>query len=417
MNNSGFQRRILTVDALFDKVIWFLTAVLFASFYIMNKNVYGSYVLMGITGLILLMMFMKGRGRIQIQFGAFHWFVLSFAIYAAMTALWARSSANAIEKATTIIEILICISVLYWHYAQKDSTEDLLKAVMWGAYFVVLYTLLQYGIGGIMEAVENEERFSVEFANINAVSMVSAVAVVINVHFWRRNIQRFSIIFALPALLLVGASGSRKALVLLLVGVVFIYLLDMHSRDAVVQVLKILLFAVIALVLIRLVLELPAFKMTAERLDEMFQGFLGTGKADSSTRKRMAYVEYGWMIFKKYPLFGVGMNNSYFFMGQLTGENTYLHNNFIEVLVCGGIFGFVIYYAKYVYLIVILFRLKVQSHKHSVVTIAVLILMLIMDYGVVSYYSKQTYFYLMLYFLHLRNVKEEIKGHAEQKAA
>lgn len=417
MNNSGFQRRILTVDALFDKVIWFLTAVLFASFYIMNKNAYGSYVLMGITGLILLMMFMKGRGRIQIQFGAFHWFVLSFAIYAAMTALWARSSANAIEKATTIIEILICISVLYWHYAQKDSTEDLLKAVMWGAYFVVLYTLLQYGIGGIMEAVENEERFDVEFDNINSVALVASTAIVINIYFFKKKIKRLSIVFALPAVLLVGASGSRKAMVLLLLGFLLIFMLDTHSRSALIKILKIMLVVAVAWIAVRLVLSLPVFKVAAERLDQMLEGVFGTGESDSSTRKRMAYVEYGWMIFKQYPLFGIGMNNSYYFLRELSGESTYLHNNFIEVLVCGGVVGFVIYYAKYVYLIFGIFKTKLKSHKHSAAVITVMLMLLIMEYGLVSYYSKHTYFYLMLYFLHLQNVKKGMETYADPKIA
>ena len=417
MNNSISLRKTLTVESLFDNLIWLLAAALFATFYIMNQNIYGSYIQIGITALILLLMFAKGRGKIYIRFDAFHWFVLGFAAYVAMTALWAQSSSNAVQKATTIVEILLCMTVLYWHYSHKDSTEKLLKAVMWGSYVIVLYTLMQYGLDGIMEAVENEERFSVEFANINAVSMVSSVAVVINIHFWRRKIQRVSAVFALPALLVVGASGSRKALVLLLLGFVLVYLFDLRSKNAVIQVFKVLLFAVIALAVIRLILMLPVFSVAANRLDRMIQGFLGTGDADSSTKKRMMYVEYGWKIFKQYPIFGVGYNNTYLHMDALIGDGNYLHNNFLEVLASGGIVGFIIYYAKYVYLIVMLFRLKLHNHKHSPVVMALLLVLLVMDWGVVSYYSKQTYFYLMLYFVHLQNVKREIRVHADQKTA
>ena len=407
----------ITADAFFDKIIWLLTTALFAMFYIGNQNIYGGYIMIGITGLILLFMFIKGNGKIRISFGGFHWWTIAFAAFTFMSSLWAIQASDATTKGVTIIEILICMTVLYWYYSEFDSTEKLLKAIMWGAYVVVLYTLVQYGVDGITEAVENEERFAVNFANINAVAMVASVASVINIHFWKRKIQRLSILFALPALLLIGASGSRKALIILLVGFAMIYLLDIRSKNAIMQVVKILVSAAIALAVVRLVLMLPIFKVAAERMDSMFNGLLGIGETDSSTRKRMEFIRIGWELFLENPFLGIGMDNAHYHMYQQLGTDVYTHNNYVEILSGGGFVGFLLYYLKYIFLLVSLLKAKLKNHRHSIAVITLLIILLVMDWGAVSYYSKQTYFYLMVYFIHLQNAKKGIGIYADQKTA
>ena len=404
-------------DDLCDKIIWLLAALFFATIYIANMNAYGSYILLLITVVALVVSVIKNGWKLRISVAPYHGFVLMFAAYTLFSALWAKTPGEAATVATTMVEILICLSVFYWHYMQTDSTEELLKAIMWGAYIVVLYTFAEYGLDGIMTAVEDEERFAVEFANINSVAMAAAMAVVINVHFWRKKVQRFSILFALPALLLVGASGTRKALVILLLGSVMVYVLGIRSRSGLMRILKLIGFALVAVVAIRLVLALPVFRVVADRMEGMINGFLGTGEADNSTEVRMKFTKIGWQVFLENPILGVGMSNTHHYLAQLAGRDTYTHNNFVEVLAGGGIIGFALYYVKYVYLFVNIMKAKLSNHPHGVVVVTILLLLVVMDWGGVTYYSKHTYFYLMMFFLYVDNMKKRAISNADEKTA
>ena len=90
-----------------DKVIWILTTALFSAFTIFDTNSYISYILFGITALILVLIIFKNHYKFILPFHRFQSGVLVFAAYCAVTSLWARNSSAAFEKAVTIVEILI----------------------------------------------------------------------------------------------------------------------------------------------------------------------------------------------------------------------------------------------------------------------------------------------------------------------
>ena len=47
----------------------------------------------------------------------------------------------------------------------------------------------------------------------------------------------------------------------------------------------------------------------------------------------------------------MGMGCSYFLTNEEFGENTYLHDNYVELAACGGIFALVSYYSIFLYLL------------------------------------------------------------------
>ena len=61
---------------------------------------------------------------------------------------------------------------------------------------------------------------------------------------------------------------------------------------------------------------------------------------------RVKYINKAWELFKASP-FGIGFGSTIQKMG------IYSHNNFLEVLVSGGIIGFFVYYCLYFYIVIL----------------------------------------------------------------
>ena len=153
-------------------------------------------------------------------------------------------------------------------------------------------------------------------------------------------------------------------------------------------------------------MSLEAFSVIEKRMDGMVALFTGRGIVDSSTWLRYEYIKLGFKIFKENPIFGIGMGNARLFVSSNYGRDAYLHNNYVELLANGGIFGFLIYY--YIYYLVIndLIKYFKYREKYTVVVIILMLMQLIMDYGNVSYYYKTTIFYFLIFYISIRKMKE-----------
>ena len=116
-------------------------------------------------------------------------------------------------------------------------------------------------------------------------------------------------------------------------------------------------------------------------------------------------MKLGMEWFQKYPLFGIGMGNPHILAGTYLNFDAYLHNNFVELLCGGGVVGFVLYYAIFVYLFVGLFKYRKADRDAFSVALVWLGLILIMNYGMVTYYSKTQWFYLLVHFINVNNLK------------
>ena len=128
---------------------------------------------------------------------------------------------------------------------------------------------------------------------------------------------------------------------------------------------------------------------------------------DSSTQTRQRFIQLGIEQFWKKPFLGIGIDSSGEMLAQQGEHRTYLHNNFVELLACGGIVGFSIYYSIYVYLIYNLWNLREFSKGESDICLIILGIMLVMDYGLVSYYQKAQYFYFMVCFIQVGILKRK----------
>jgi len=110
---------------------------------------------------------------------------------------------------------------------------------------------------------------------------------------------------------------------------------------------------------------------------------------DSSFRTRTEMIHQGLQLWKQAPLFGNGLDA----FGGLSGQGTYAHNNYVELLCDIGLIGTLLFYALYVQLLI----RAARAPRWLGVYCGIFVLMLLLvDFGYVSYKSKQAVMILML---------------------
>ncbi len=181
-----------------------------------------------------------------------------------------------------------------------------------------------------------------------------------------------------------AVTGSRKAL---LVGCFFLVLVLIQSialvprrRRRMVVMLAILTGGVAGFIMAPWVLEHGRENLAVQRTLEY---------EDSSFRTREEMIRQGIQLWKQSPLFGNGLDA---FQG-LSGQGTYAHNNYVELLCDIGLVGVLLFYALYAQ---VLIRASRAPRLLGIYCGVFVLMLLLADFGYVSYKSKQAVMILLL---------------------
>ncbi len=388
---------------------------LFAVFILFDGYVWGKYAFLAASLAIYILGLMERNDKIVLRFDMYVVIYLVFIAYVLLTALWAKSALSTITMARTLFRTFICTYIVYLYFVKEKDISRLLRILMWAGYVVAIYSLIFYGVDELLKAgTDSSLRADNEFANVNSIAMCCALSCMIQANEFFENRNRWTCVFLIPVLIVIGATQSRKALLFLIVGVFSAFIVKNQNESFVKKFGKIILGCAVAALIIYGLLQLEIFSGIKQRMQTMFNSFTGNGKADHSSLIREKMIEIGWKEFTEHPVGGIGIANSYFITDKYLGMKTYLHNNFVELLSCGGIFAFVFYYAIYVYLFYSLWKYRNADKKQAMFFAIWLLIMLVLDYGNVSYYSKMQNFYLMIHFVNIQNLKKKAAKQANE---
>lgn len=394
----------------YKKSISILTIFLFASFVLFETYSWGRYAFLAVTAAIFLLGYFERNGKMSFRFDAYTFLYVIFIAYVLLTGLCAKSPSSTITMARTLFRTFICAYLVYLYFVNESDMSRLLRILMWTGYVVAIYSLIFYGVEELLKAGQDSSlRVDNEFSNVNSIAMCCALSCMIqaNEFFEKRN--RWTCLFLIPTIIVIAATQSRKALVFMIIGIFSAFIIKNQNESSLKKVLKILFGCIVALLIVYALLQLEIFSGIKERMDSLINSFTGNGKADHSALTRERMIEIGWLTFLEHPIGGIGMSNSYFITQEYLGKQTYLHNNFVELLSGGGIFAFIFYYAIYVYLFYNLWKYRKADKKQAMFFAIWLLVMLVLDYGNVSYYSKLQNFYLMIHFVNVENLKRKAR--------
>ena len=109
------------------------------------------------------------------------------------------------------------------------------------------------------------------------------------------------------------------------------------------------------------------------------------------------------------PILGIGIANANIYTQLYYGHDHYLHNNFVELLACGGALGFLIYYSLYFRLLFCFYKNRNNRDREFDLCVVLLLIMLIVDFGAVSYYNLERYFMLYIIWLKMKKIRSNTK--------
>ncbi len=308
------------------------------------------------------------------------------------TVFWAQNVYNATYMIKTMWQLFIQFFLVYNLFAkQPDAYDKLLKSLYVSGVVLIGYSIYLYGFSAVLKALSEGEsvRLGAEINQENSFGMMNATTFMVAFYylFYKRRFKFFHIITVVGSFVFAMASGSRKALLMMCTGVVFLVLRKYKIK----HLHKAIAIGTVLVIVLIIVINLPVFDFINSRMDQMFNFITGEGEVDSSSNLRWKMIVEGWNAFKDRFLNGYGANN-YRNIGRF---KAYAHNNFIEILVDFGAIGFFLYYLIYF----MAFRNLWKSDKDAgKALICVFLVRFIMEIAMVTYYSK-LHWIVMAFFL------------------
>lgn len=393
-----------------DKLIWLATVVMFFSITAFAEEDWGKFVLAGMAVLMVLLTILRNKGTVRLQLSPWHGFLFSITAYCVFTSLWSLNPSGAINTGRLLILILICYTLAYIPYQANVSVDKMLSAVKWGSYATMIYAFAYYGYDAIMEMMSEEVRLSNELVNANSLGNVAALSIVIQTfEISRTKKLKISSLFCVPSIVMVAATQSREALVLAILGVLFVLAIPIFENGiSMGSLLKGLLTVTVVIVAIIGMLQLPIFAGINNRMKE-FGSLFSSQSGDASIRKRL--IELGWEYFLKNPIGGVGFGGPRILAKRVLGVEFYMHNNFVELLCSGGVIGFGIFYGMYLYLFYNMYKYRRFKDDQYWLCLIMMALLVIVDYAMVSVYDKASWFYFMILFLEVQRLKQRSRDY------
>lgn len=395
-----------------EKLMWILTVALLSSITIFSNDTLGRYVLMFATTTFFCLDLFLQRGKYRVRFHVFHVFMLTLISYTALSILWAIDIDDPITKSLTFTQIFICMWVLYNYYVRKNSIDELLSAVKWTGYIISVYSLYYYGFSNVLSMMNSGIRLDTDYANVNTIGMSAAYSIIIQIdEFLRSKKISWKSLFCIPAFIMVIATQSRKALLILLISIAMLLILrNYNPRKVFINIIRMVASLIIFIGMLRFLSDLEMFAGINHRMEYLVAMFTGEGQIGASAMIRQKMIELGLEQFWQAPIFGIGIGCPHVIANQYLRFDAYLHNGFVEMLAAGGIIGFFIYYGAFVYLFLKMYKMKTIEDNNKILCFVLLITLFFREYAMVSLYSKSTYFYFMIFFLFI-NFLQKRKHH------
>lgn len=264
---------------------------------------------------------------------------LFFVLWAGMSVIWSDMTFS-----FDLLLVLCYISAIVFVLSNSLNSENrmisLMKLIVLSAVILVIYIVMFYGLENLTES-----RMDNELLNSNTAGRICSVGGILSLWLRYKTKNNFYLIPWILLNIMVFLSGSKSALVCVIILNVFFLIFKDGQRYS--KKIKNTLIAMVFCILVLYSIQtIPIlYNIIGERFIIFWNGLFGRsiGYAGHSTMMRTYFIETGINLFLENPLTGIGLDmfryhNIY---------NTYAHCNFIEIAADLGVVGLITFYMPF----------------------------------------------------------------------
>ena len=284
-----------------------------------------------------------------------------------------------------------------------ESVAEGAFAYMLAGLALAIYVYAQYGNEFwtmMKEATEsdvgNVDRLGGGVTNVNTIgmfTMFSALIAAYNIIFDRTTKKKtwFCLAVGIFCFMVSMAAASKKSVVILLVACICIWLYSsLGNKNSEKQLRNFLILIGCTVLFFWMINTLPIFSAISNRLNSLFDSMDG-GSGTVSEANRSAFTKKGLSVWLDNFLIGGGTASSIHYLG------VYAHNNYVELLMNSGIFGFALFYGIYPMTISKYFTNAItykRQNKLSILLFSMFICVCVSGIALVYYYER--YFMILM---------------------
>lgn len=351
----------------------------------------------------------------KIYFSKYYFVPLIFIIYHFILILlgFAMNSNVSLKMINTLI-INICLIIAVYNYIISfNNINDFMKMCVYVS-IISLVLIVIFLKGDVFtgrfghtwrQSVSYYVMGQAVYLSANAVSNFCSIGFFISSIIYIKEKRKIYILFNLILVIGIFLSGSRKGILLLIL--YFAYIIwNIYGKNVFKLIgVSILVFSIIYI----LIFKVPLFyENIGVRVEDLIESLVTKNLIDASAETRIKLINIAKPAIIKRPVIGYGLGSF-----KLISNNLGLDNNYYDLLMSGGIIGFIIYYSYILLAIIKYKKLRYYENiKYAKPLFFIIISFLLLDIGTVTYSTFIFQFWIIAYFAvcNVSNSNERIMG-------
>lgn len=289
---------------------------------------------------ILYILFLGYYSFSRHRTGAYYqaWCIIMIAI-SAIAMLVAPNLSSAEYTFINVLQVFLIGFVTYGYIDNEEKIDFVLKALMWGGLILTFRLVLVTPANVWLSWRRLGEAIG---SNSNDVGNKAAFSAIISLCMAKRFQGKKRIVYFIAFGILsaiVLFSGSRKALIAVVAGVILLNTIGLQDKRRIIISIAIVGAALVIgyqFIMHNEVLYATIGRRIETMIDVLFYG----GSEAHSINLRERYIQVAWGLIKQHPLLGIGLGA----FPYVSGIGVYSHCDYTEVACSYGLIGALIYY-------------------------------------------------------------------------
>ena len=302
---------------------------------------------------------------------------------------------------TSVFLVAIMIQLLLMKYKYKNQLIDVLDftvlyTTILSGFFIISheYSTIMYRWRDYLGGQSDYRLGSSTDINSNVIEWLFGVLGLFSVYLIIFHKRKKQLIIYIIQIIILFFTGSKNGLLFAVIPIIYVLLKSLRKFKPIHVAIAIL--AIIAL-WTAIHENAVLYTLVGKRFDSMLSSiaFLN-GASESisktpiditSTVKRLRMIECANKMYWKHPVIGRGIGA----FAKYSGYGYYCHNNYMEILVSGGIIGFLLYYSYIIFAGIKSLYLRKGAYRD--LAIIIIIFILLSDFGTVNFYSRLVFLF------------------------